>query len=55
MLFRLGDQYIVININDYSNDYLYYNKVLNIKSKNKNYHEKIDQINEIKKMIKLVK
>ena len=55
MLFRLGDQFIVININDYSNDMFYYNKILKIKSKNKNYEEKLDEINEIKKMIKLVK
>ena len=55
MLFRLGDQFIVININDYSNDLVYYDKILKLKSKNKNHNSIPNQINEIKKMIKLIK
>ena len=55
MLFRLGDQFIIININDYSNDLVYYDKILKLKSKNKNNNSIPNQINEIKKMIKLIK
>jgi hypothetical protein len=55
MLFRIGEQYIEININDYSNDLFYYEKILKLKSKNKKQDVKIDQISEIKKMIKLNK
>tara|TARA_B100000902_G_C27140009_1_gene828118 strand:- start:812 stop:979 length:168 start_codon:yes stop_codon:yes gene_type:complete len=55
MLFKIGEQYIEININDYSNDLFYYEKILKLKSKNKNQDLKPDQINEIKKMIKLIK
>lgn len=55
MIFRLGDQFIVININDYTNDSIYYDKILKLKSKNKNNIPTPNQINEIKKMIKLIK
>ena len=37
------------------NDLFYYEKILKLKSKNKNQDLKPDQINEIKKMIKLIK
>jgi hypothetical protein len=55
MLFRLGDQFIIININEYSNDLVYYDKILKLKSKNKNNVSTLNQINEIKKIIKLIK
>jgi len=50
MLFRFGDQFIEVNINDFKNDLFYYQKILAIKKFNQNKYDK-HQIKKIKDLI----